>query len=255
MIKNVSKISLFFLFLISFFITKEVFAIVDGNLQLGSSGADVRVLQSVLNVDPVTIVSVSGDGSKGQETEYFGNKTKAALVRFQRKYQITGESGRIGPKTGKLIEHLGPKLLKARKPGTKVIPTDWPESVSSPVQPANFVSPVVVAKKVVVATVRPQINSVSPTNVWNKSTVTIYGQGFTKTGNVIKTRYGQINNLNSSDGRTLSFTFEAPVGADFYSSLSQYSSALPSSVTVPIDFQVTNVNGVSNLSVFTWQIR
>ncbi len=56
------------------------------NLKLGDTGEDVFELQKILNNDISTAVSLSGLGSKGNETYYFGEKTKNAVVAFQNKY-------------------------------------------------------------------------------------------------------------------------------------------------------------------------
>jgi hypothetical protein len=56
------------------------------NLSLGSSGAQVLVLQQILNRDSDTRIASTGPGSTGNETSYFGSLTKAAVVRFQEKY-------------------------------------------------------------------------------------------------------------------------------------------------------------------------
>lgn len=52
------------------------------NLKLGSTGAQVLQLQKSLNSLGFT-VSASGAGSAGNETSYFGNATKNAVIKFQ----------------------------------------------------------------------------------------------------------------------------------------------------------------------------
>lgn len=74
------------------------------NLVLGSSGAQVILLQKVLNSDPVTRIASTGPGSPGQETTHFGLLTKAAVIRFQEKFSsdiltpsgLTSGNGRVG---------------------------------------------------------------------------------------------------------------------------------------------------------------
>lgn len=56
------------------------------NLSLGSRNAQVTLLQQILNRDPDTRITGTGPGSLGNETNYFGSLTKAAVVRFQEKY-------------------------------------------------------------------------------------------------------------------------------------------------------------------------
>ncbi len=56
------------------------------NLKVGMSGADVKVLQQILNVDPKTRIAEMGIGSSGQESMYFGVKTKLAVIKFQEKH-------------------------------------------------------------------------------------------------------------------------------------------------------------------------
>ncbi len=56
------------------------------SLSVGDTHEEVRALQQLLNSDPRTAVASSGVGSKGQETSYFGNLTKQAVMRFQALY-------------------------------------------------------------------------------------------------------------------------------------------------------------------------
>lgn len=61
----------------------------ENNFSLGSEGQDIKELQKILNEDPETQVASSGNGSSGNETEYFGNLTKNALIKYQNKHSLT----------------------------------------------------------------------------------------------------------------------------------------------------------------------
>lgn len=69
------------------------------SLSSGSTGDDVMKLQKFLNSSDDTRVSVSGAGSVGMETSYFGPATAAAVSKFQVKYRedILSPSGLVNP--------------------------------------------------------------------------------------------------------------------------------------------------------------
>jgi len=83
-------------------------------LKMGSRGEDVKKLQVLLNTRPETRVSDTGPGSPGQESTYFGAKTKAAVIKFQEAYRneilvpnnITKGTGVVGERTRKTLEKI-----------------------------------------------------------------------------------------------------------------------------------------------------
>ena len=69
------------------------------NLTVGSTGTAVKCLQALLNSSAATQVATTGAGSPGSETTYFGNATKAAVVKYQTVHAIAPAAGYVGPLT------------------------------------------------------------------------------------------------------------------------------------------------------------
>lgn len=68
------------------------------NLEVGMRGEDVKALQIFLNAKGL-VIAASGAGSPGQESDYFGARTKAALAKYQTANAIAPAAGYFGPKT------------------------------------------------------------------------------------------------------------------------------------------------------------
>ncbi len=76
------------------------------DLRQGMIDIDVLKLQKQLNKDARTLVSATGPGSVGQETNFFGTKTLDAVIRFQRLYDIVPQSGFVGPITRGVLNSI-----------------------------------------------------------------------------------------------------------------------------------------------------
>ncbi|MEI6296796.1 MAG: peptidoglycan-binding protein [bacterium] len=121
------------------------------NLMLGSKGAQVMSLQQILNGDADTVVALSGAGSKGNETQSFGPATKAAVIKFQKKWGITPAAGYVGAITrAKLNGLVAVTPVTPVTPGTPVVVTPGVAGsltvTAASVQPANALVPALTSR-------------------------------------------------------------------------------------------------------------
>jgi|GEM_PF-1549422 len=72
-------------------------------LKLGSTGSDVKQLQKYLNANGFT-VAAKGVGSIGKETTFFGNATKAALIKYQKANKLK-QTGILDQATRNLLNN------------------------------------------------------------------------------------------------------------------------------------------------------
>jgi hypothetical protein len=95
-------------------------------LQIGSKGADVKLLQQFLNGKGFR-VAVAGSGSPGKEGTSFGPATKAALIKFQIANNIKPTSGIFGPLTRTKVNGM------AGTTGTRIVCSIPGQATSTPV--------------------------------------------------------------------------------------------------------------------------
>jgi len=113
------------------------------DLTLGSTGADVQALQNLLNSNGFQ-VAASGAGSPGNESEYFGALTQAALAKWQAAKGVNPPAGYFGPLTRAAFASSG--VCGSTSGGstggtTTPAPTGTGLSVSAASQPANGLAP------------------------------------------------------------------------------------------------------------------
>lgn len=158
-------------------------------LSLGMRGEDVRELQKVLNKDTETRVADGGVGSLGNETDYFGQATKRALVKFQEKYR-----GEILEPVG-LVSGTGVFGAKTR---IKAATLKKSSSIANSKQPPAL-------SKSDVIVMFPSQYSGKPGTV-----ISISGTGFTSTDNTIYFGIGHaVEKAASWNGQSITFKIPA----------------------------------------------
>lgn len=178
------------------------------DLQQGSTGADVLSLQKFLNTMTGTMIASSGAGSPGNETQYFGGLTKAAVIKFQTLYNITPIAGYAGAKTRAQIAAVCGGTSSV--PGTPA-PTGPGLTISTGVQPANALAPQ--------GATRVPFTTFTLTNNTGAA-VTVNNVTVQRTGLAVDTNFSGIilldsNGLQIGTAKTLNSNHQASIGDAF----------------------------------------
>ncbi|MFA5131838.1 MAG: peptidoglycan-binding protein [Candidatus Paceibacterota bacterium] len=115
------------------------------NLVVGSRDQGVKALQKFLNTQGF-VISKTGNGSLGNETEYFGTATQKALSKFQAENGIYPANGYFGPITKRFIENIS-QNIKIASPEVTIMAPPLPANPSNldvkPVPQALPITPII----------------------------------------------------------------------------------------------------------------
>lgn len=207
-------------------------------LSIGDQSGDVFELQKYLNSNSSTQVSTEGPGSPGNESSYFGEKTKQAVIKLQNLYAsvilyplglVTG-SGYVGPGT---LNFLNINQNKT--------------SINISNNQSNL----------------PTVESVTPEILSGKTKVTIIGSNFSENNTVIigfesKDAY---KNIKSTDnGTKIEFDFESTIQKIFddkYPKLSKKAKkkVLSEFPTIDVAVSVITDKGQSNFKIIKFKLK
>ncbi len=203
-------------------------------LQKGDRGEDVVVLQKALNSDVETQIAVSGDGSPGHETGYFGELTKQALIKLQKKHSLSSKYGFFTIYSGALDDKTRSFLN-----GTYVVPDEQEVLNNTYLQDQRLIPDL------------PLIESASPRSVVDGDTVTLTGKNFaTSTPNTVRMTYNTVS-VFSLDGTTLTFKAESALQDMFEKQAKKLDDDEKDNVkeamgSLPLFITVQNSQGTSN---------
>jgi hypothetical protein len=163
-------------------------------LKYGDKNEYVTELQRLLNKDPETRITKTGVGSPGNESDFFGILTKAAVSRFQYKYKT------------KILEPLGLTSstgIAGNKTILQLISLYYSDSINiSDNSGTNnlFLS----------LSGSPVIDKVTPLIIKSGDTVVVEGKNFALKNNEILVGFAKESFFaKSKDGKTLSFVYKS----------------------------------------------
>ena len=182
------------------------------DLTVGSRGSDVRSLQNFL------VSRNYPGGGQWLVTGYFGRATRAGVINFQIDSGIA-QTGWVDAATRNAISNASCQnsLSQNTFTGSGIFNPYQSYPYNYNYTPAVTTQPVVPPSYSASCNVFPfgqncpnngivSISYLSPSSGAVGTFVTVFGNGFTPTGNTVRFGNGIIANLNSTDGRTVSFT-------------------------------------------------
>ena len=220
-------------------------------LQKGDRGSDVLMLQKVLNTDADTAIARDGNGSLGRETDFYGELTKQAVIKLQKKHDLGNRYGFFTIYSGALDDKTR-LFLNTRLSGTTFSATTTATSTATSTRNSERQERVNdTFRRSQISNSLPYIQSITPRSVTNGDFVTITGRNFsTTTPNTIRMMYNSVATI-SPDGRTLNFQVNSSLQSMFDEEAKNLKSDEKKEVKeemgeLPLFITVQNARGVSN---------
>lgn len=210
--KRFVELTLFCVFFIPFWAQAMM---INNDLKVGSTGPEVKLLQTLLNRNINTRVANFGPGSPGQETDYFGRKTLLAVRKFQQLNQISQEIFKAGFQTRVKLEGIFATNTKVTISSVKSSSAQTPVIKSSSLS-SNLTTNNALTDFYGLAPYFPPVSSslklysISP-NVGGENQRVIIKGAFPKGTFKILTTFETLENISSSDGQTISITLSGPI--------------------------------------------
>lgn len=192
------------------------------SLRMGDRNADVTILQTILNHDERTRVAATGPGSPGNETSYFGNATRNAVIAFQELYNadvltplgLSHGTGYVGRLTMNMLNAVSDfRRVTGSAAGTTT-------ATSAPiVQAASSIF------------LPPTITSLSTTTIQNGDTITIIGSNFDPINNTVLLSVDlddKFINIPSPTTNVLNVTLRSSISDNLKQAIGGYSSDIQS---------------------------
>ncbi len=230
---------------------------INAGIRLGSTGESVRYLQMLLNSGEDNPVALTGAGSRGLETTYFGQRTRAALIVFQRNHGLQ-PTGIVDGPTEILIDSLIEEVLN-RESSTSTQVVSGTQSIN--VETGSF------ANTAPTSADAPRIISISPAEVYDGNNIVISGANF-ESVNTVNTTFDVFQNVPLVNG-TLSIPFHSVLQQKIDDEIRKAGSGkdqerarnamrtymTQNSVNIPLMITVSNSKGSSNMYKIVMKIK